>query len=177
MTNNYFLSGDRIYLRDVRLSDANETYCGWMSDPDVTQYLESRFYPNGMEELQRYVEHLRDDRNQPFFAICLKNQDRHIGNIKLGPINWIQRHADVGIIIGEKDCWGKGYATDAIELVRDYAFGTLNLHKLTAGCYLPNQGSVRAFEKAGFAVEGVRKSHYSCKEEYVDAILLGIVKE
>lgn len=176
MSDSHFLTGERIYLREVRLSDVNEIYCGWMNDPDVTQYLESRFYATGMKELQQYVERLVEDRNQPFFAICLKNEDRHIGNIKLGPINWIHRHADIGIIIGEKDCWKQGYATDAIKLMRDYAFGILNLHKLTAGCYYLNQSSVRAFEKAGFVVEGIRKSHYFCQAGYLDAVLLGIAR-
>lgn len=171
----YFLAGERIYLREVRPSDVNDNYYRWMNDPEVTQYLESRFYPNSLEGLREYVASKLGDRDNVFLAIVLKDGDRHIGNIKLGPINWIHRFADVGILIGEKDCWGKGYATEAIRLVVDYAFRVLNLHKLTAGCYELNQDSIKAFQKAGFAVEGIRKYHFYYKGVYIDDILLGMI--
>ena len=153
----HFLEGERIYLREVRASDANENYYRWMNDPEVTQYLESRFYPNSLESLREYVASKTGDREEVFLAIVLKDGDRHIGNIKLGPINWIHRFADVGILIGEQDCWGKGYATEVIRLVMHYAFSVLNLHRLTAGCYSLNQGSAKSFQKAGFVVDGVRR--------------------
>jgi [ribosomal protein S5]-alanine N-acetyltransferase len=169
------LEGDRIYLRGVCLDDVNEVYCGWLNDPEVNKYLESRFYPQTLETLRDFVGSKLGDRENPFFAIILKEGDRHIGNIKLGPINNIHRFADIGIIIGEKDCWGKGYGLEAIRLIVKYAFDTLNLHKLTAGCYEPNAPSMKAFIKAGFTQEGVRKSHCYCDGKYVDDILLGLV--
>ncbi|HLJ93361.1 MAG TPA: GNAT family protein [Gemmataceae bacterium] len=172
-----FLSGRRLYLREVRLEDVSQTYYRWMSDPEVTRFLESRFFPNSMESIRQFVTSKQGDRNNVFLAIVLHEQDRHIGNIKLGPIDWIHRLGEVGILIGEKDCWGKGYATEAIKLCVEYAFNRLNLHKLTAGCYANNEGSTRTFEKAGFVHEGLRKQHCFCDGTYVDVILLGHVKE
>ena len=172
-----YLEGERIYLREVRPSDANENYYRWMNDPEITRYLESRFYPNALENIQDYVKSKLGDRESVLFAIVLKGSDHHIGNIKIGPINWIHRLADIGLVIGEKDCWGKGYATEAISLVIKYAFETLNLHKLTASCYDVNQGSAKAFLKAGFFYEGTRKKHSYCAAKYVDMILLGILHE
>lgn len=171
-----FLEGKRLYLREVRLADVNENYYRWMNDREVTRYLESRFYPNSMEKLAEYVASKLGDRNNVFLAIVLKEGDRHIGNIKLGPIDWIHRVGDVGLIIGEKDCWGKGYASEAISLMGEYAFGRLNLRKVTAGCYASNQGSVKAFQKAGFVIEGLRLQHYYCDGKYDDAVLLGILR-
>jgi [ribosomal protein S5]-alanine N-acetyltransferase len=171
-----FLEGKRIYLREVRLTDVNENYYRWMNDKEVTRYLESRFYPNSMEKLAEYVTTKLGDRNNIFLAIVQKDGDRHIGNIKLGPIDWIHRVGDLGLIIGEKDCWGKGYASEAISLVVEYAFGQLNLRKVTAGCYALNQGSIKAFQKAGFVIEGVRRQHYYCGGSYDDGILLGILR-
>jgi RimJ/RimL family protein N-acetyltransferase len=172
----YFLEGKRIYLREVRPSDVNERYYRWMNDSEVTRYLESRFFPNATEKLHDYVVGKLGDRDNVFLAIVLKEEDRYIGNIKLGPIQWIHRLADIGLLIGEKDCWGKGYATEAIQLVSDYAFNVLNLHKVTAGCYGLNEGSARAFQKAGFVVEGVRKEQFYANGSYVDDILLGLTR-
>lgn len=172
----YFLEGKRIYLREVRPSDVNERYYRWMNDPEITRFLESRFAPNAIENLRDYVAGKLGDRDNIFLAIVLKKEDRHIGNIKLGPIQWIHRLADIGLLIGEKDCWGKGYATEAIQLVSDYAFNVLNLHKVAAGCYGPNEGSARAFQKAGFVVEGVRKEQFYTNGSYVDDILLGLIR-
>jgi ribosomal-protein-alanine N-acetyltransferase len=172
-----FLEGDRIYLRGVCPDDVNEAYYRWMNDPEVNKYLESRFYPHSLERLRDYVCSKLGDQENPFFAIILKEGDRHIGNIKLGPINTIHRFADIGIIIGEQDCWGKGYGTEAIRLIVEYAFNTLNLHKVTAGFYKPNIKSMKAFEKAGFSQEGVRKSHCYCDGKYVDDILFGLVRK
>lgn len=171
----YFIEGERLYLRGVTADDVNETYLRWMHDPEVMQYLESRFQPHSLSSLHEFVTQMQHDRDQLFLAIVLKDKDRHIGNIKLGPINWIHRFADIGLLIGEKDCWGKGYATEAIQLLTQYAFNALNLHHLTAGCYATNMGSARAFLKAGWVEEGRRKSYFYSAGKYVDEILLGIV--
>lgn len=168
-----FLEGERLYLRGVTSEDVTDAYLRWMNDPEVTRYLESRFFPQTKEGIRSFVESLQGDRDNAFFAIVLKEGDRHIGNIKLGPINWLHRLGEIGLMIGEKDTWGKGYAAEAIRLITDYAFRHLNLHKVTAGCYGSNQGSARAFERAGFTVEGLRPQHFFCEGEYVDFILLG----
>ena len=170
-----FLEGERLYLRGVTPEDVTDAYVRWMNDPEVTRYLESRFFPHSKEGIRSFVESLQGDRDNAFFAIVLKEGDRHIGNIKLGPINWLHRLGEIGLMIGEKDTWGKGYAAEAIRLISDYAFRHLNLHKVTAGCYGSNQGSARAFERAGFKVEGLRPQHFFCEGEYVDFILLGKV--
>ena len=78
-------------------------------------------------------------------------------------------------MIGENHVWGMGYATEAINLLSGYAFGILNLHKLTAGMYAINPQGPRAFEKAGFS-RGLRKGHLYCKGTYVDVILMGLVR-
>ena len=170
----HFIEGERIYLREVRISDVNENYYRWMNDPDVNQYLETRYIPQSFENIKRYVENLDGQTNEIFLAICLKENNQHIGNIKLGPINWIHRFADISLVIGEKNYWGKGIATEAIRLVSDFAFKTINLRKLKAGCYALNIGSAKAFEKASFKKEGLIKGQWIVDNEPVDEILLGL---
>ena len=83
---------------------------------------------------------------------------KHIGNIKLGPINIHHNCAEIGLIIGDKDSWGKGLASRAISIVTQFGFNQLKLAKLSAGCYENNIGSKKAFEKSGYQVEGFLKN-------------------
>lgn len=168
----HFIEGNRIYLREVKAEDVNESYYRWMNDDDITHYTESRFYPYSKEQLRNYVNTLDGRTDSVFLAIIEKESQCHIGNIKLGNINWIHRRADIGIIIGDKQCWGKGYASEAICLLSDYAFQKLNLHKVWAGCYIDNIASIKAFEKAGFEREGVQKRHAFYAGKYVDVVLM-----
>lgn len=173
----HFIEGTRIFLREVRAEDVNEGYYQWMNDDDVTRYTESRFYPYSKEQLCNYVTALDGRTDSVFLAIVEKSSQQHIGNIKLGNINWIHRRADIGIIIGDKQYWGKGYGSEAICLLSDYAFQKLNLHKVWAGCYIDNIASIKAFEKAGFEREGVQKRHVFYAGKYVDVVLMGRFRE
>jgi len=170
-----YVEGKRLYLREVRESDVNENYYRWLNDPEVNQFLETRYVPRSLENIRDYVRHMDGKQDEVFMAICLKNGDRHVGNIKVGPINQIHRYGDVSLLIGEKDCWGKGYATEAIELMCDFSFQTLNMRKLKAGCYADNVGSARAFEKAGFSGEGRLKGVFLVNGKPVDHLLLGLL--
>lgn len=172
-----YLRGERIYLRKVCLTDVNENYYRWMNDPEVTRYLESRFFPNDMDSLRENVASKLKDKNNVFLTIIRSDTDEHIGNIKLGPIDWMHRLADVGVLIGDKASWGKGYATEAIGLVVRLAFQQLNLHKLTAGYYSDNKGSGKAFNSNGFVIEGIRRKHRLCEGLYVDTVILGLLRE
>jgi len=176
MSNNiyeHFIEGGQIYLREVRSDDVNQNYYKWMNDNEITRYTESRYYPYSMEQLQAFVSSLDGKRDDVFLAIIEKSTDKHVGNIKLGSIDWIHRRANIGVIIGEKACWGKGYASEAIALLSSYAFNKLNLYKVWSGCYANNTGSIKAFKKAGFKEEGVQKRHYYYAGEYIDVVLLG----
>ncbi len=84
---------------------------------------------------------------------------RHIGNIRLGPINKNHKHGPIGLIIGDRDKWGIGVATEAIVLVTRFGFRELGLQKISAACYESNIGSKRAFEKAGYKIEGFKRNH------------------
>ena len=170
------ICGERIYLREVRVEDVNQAYYRWMNDREVTRYLESRFFPHSLESLQEFVRKMAADQSHVFLAICLKEDKRHIGNAKLGPINWIHRYADLGLIIGEKDCWGQGYASEVIGCLVSYAFNILDLHKLIAGCYEAHQASLKAFQKNGFRIEGIRKKQYRLDGKYVNAVTMGLIE-
>ena len=168
------LNGERIYLRRLTEDDASEDYVRWMNDPDINQYLESRFYTHTIDSTKAFIRSVTNESNYQF-GIFWKETDKHIGNIKIGSINAYHRYADIGFLIGEKDFWGKGIATEAIGLATDFAFNTLKLHKIWGGLYSPNIGSLRAFQKNGYEQEGVKKSQYLLKGVYYDDIMFGKV--
>lgn len=171
------IKGKRVVLRNLRVSDANKKYSSWLNDREVNGFLESRFEKWSISKIKNYIKMLDRDRKTVSLAIIHKELGNHIGNIKLGPINLIHGFADIGILIGDKSYWGKGLATEAITLLKKYAFNRLGIHKLTAGAYINNTGSIKAFKRSGFIEEGVRKSHCLYKGRYVDYVLLGVARK
>ncbi|MEN3795139.1 GNAT family N-acetyltransferase [Aeromonas caviae] len=160
-----------ITIRNMIISDITETYCDWLNDNEVNHYLESRFTKWDINSLLKYYH----DKSgvELLLAIIDNNSGAHIGNVKVSSIDKHHRRADIGIIIGDKKFWGKGIATEAIELVTNYCFSTLQLHKVTAGAYAENKASINAFMKNGFLIEGERREHYITEAGWTSAILLG----
>ncbi|MBF0594163.1 MAG: GNAT family N-acetyltransferase, partial [Candidatus Omnitrophica bacterium] len=111
------------------------------------------------------------------FGIFLKQDGRHVGNIKIGNIHPKHQFADIGIIIGDRDIWGQGFATEAIRLCVRFSFEELKLHKLFAGMVAGNEGSFRAFKKAGFGDSGHFRKHYWMDGEYRDAYIVELLNE
>lgn len=165
------LESDNFYLRNISLEDCNENYLSWMNDYEINKYLESRFTTHSIDSLKDFVDSMNNSDNNVLFAIIDKSSDKHIGNIKLGNIHPVHKYADIGLIIGDKNYWGKGIATKSIQLVTEYAFNNLNLRKVLAGVYENNIGSIRAFEKCGFKRAYIKKDTYFFEDNYIDAIV------
>jgi ribosomal-protein-alanine N-acetyltransferase len=165
-----------IFLRSLNSSDVSIGYLAWLSDPEINASLEVRFAPTQtLNALELFITDINASSNNLLLGIFLQKSNDHIGNIKLGPIDWNHLTGDIGFLIGEKKQWGKGYASQSIALLVKYAFETLGLAKLTAGCYAENEGSRQALLKAGFLDEGRRKSQWISRGKRQDGILMGLV--
>jgi RimJ/RimL family protein N-acetyltransferase len=163
----------RLVLRTLTAADATERYLGWMRDPETTRYLEARLAKHSLGSLRAFVESCNASPDQLLLGIFLLDGE-HIGNIKVGPVNAYHRNAAVGLLIGERDQWGKGYATEAIAAVTAHAFDDMGLQKLYAGCYASNAGSARAFLKAGWTEEGRSKAHWLLDGRREDNLSVGM---
>ncbi len=161
-----------LYLRLLTPDDVGAHYLRWMHNPAIVQYLESRWSVHTIDSIKKYVAETNASGNNFLFGMFLLESHQHIGNIKIGNVNWIHRFADVGLMIGEETAWGKGYGTEAIRLVAQYAFEEINLHKLVAGIYTSNVGSYRAFIKAGWREVGLLAKHRLLHGVYVDEWLM-----
>lgn len=168
--------GESIFLRTLTPEDATPTYLSWLSDPTINAFLEIRFDPpRSVSDLSSFIFDSNTSSDTLFLGIFLCEDNRHIGNIKLGPIDWQHQVSEVGFLIGDKAQWGKGYASQAISMVSDFAFSNLGLAKLTAGCYAENIGSQHALIKAGYINEGQRISQWLVNGKRQDGLLLGRV--
>lgn len=150
-----------------------DAYVSWLNAPEVNRFLESRFGEHSLESTRAYVATMLDSPQYLFLGIRLRASGRHVGNIKLGPVDRQHATADVGILVGDQAAWGKGVATSAIVQACAIARDCLQLRKLTAGCYASNVGSSRAFEKAGFTIEGTRPQQFLLDGRPEDGVLMG----
>ena len=170
MNKDVIQEGPRILLRPVTLDDAGKQYCNWLNDPEVNQYLETRFEEQTIQSIREYVKAMRNDPDVLFQAIILKHGNFHIGNIKLGPVCVRYRRSEISFFVGDKQFWGQGLATEAVGLLTDYALNKLKLIKAAGGVYSNNKGSQRVFEKLGYELEGVLKNHYLSGNVWVDRL-------
>lgn len=167
------LTGPTLSLRPLEASDAAEAYIGWLHDPLVTRYLEARFTDYTVDHLRAYIERENNSPDAVPFAMVTEPDGTFIGTIKLSRIRPAHLSAQLGLMIGARQEWGRGHGTAAIELACQYAFDTLGLHRIAAGCYASNPGSASAFLKAGFIVEGRLLQDRWSEGGWVDTILLG----
>ncbi len=169
------LETPRLILRTMSTADANDTYLSWMRDPVVNQYLESRFsLPECTQDLITFIEYINATPDSLLCGIFLREDLRHIGNIKIGPV--VTRHArsEIGYLIGDRESWGKGYASEAIREICQYGFKDFGLAKITAGVYETNTGSAKALIKAGFVHEATIPSHVICEGRRIGSMMFGL---
>jgi RimJ/RimL family protein N-acetyltransferase len=111
------------------------------------------------------------------FAIRTLADDRLIGTIGLWVSSWTNGEAWAGISIGERDYWGNGYGTDAMKIILRYGFTELNLYRVSLDALASNARAVRAYEKAGFVVEGYTRGAAKYDGQHGDEIYMGILRE
>lgn len=171
------LIGRSAVLKPIGPEHVGPRYVAWMNDPQINRFLESRFVHHDLGAISRFVEQVARSANDFMFGIHLVDVGEHVGNIRLGPIDTMHQRASVGFLIGERSAQGRGVATEAVGLVAQFAFERLVLAKLTAGAYASNGGSLRVFQKSGWAREGLRRKHVKSDSFRDDVVEFGLLKE
>lgn len=160
-----------VALRDLTLDDVTERYVAWLNDPEVNAALESRFTAQTLETVREFVS-AHAGREDVLMLAVIEPGGRHVGNVKVGPLSSHHGTADLGLFIGEREVWGRGYATSAIRQATALAFERLGARKLTASCYTGNVGSAAAFRRAGWTEEGVRPGQFVAADGSVQGQLM-----
>jgi RimJ/RimL family protein N-acetyltransferase len=175
-----FSTGRKTILRPLNKATDVGAITQWVNDPDVQQYV-GMFLPETLEQERTWLEKLDNNEKNIVFAIQTKptkiTPSRFIGLIGIHGINWKDRVAETGALIGDKRYWSRGYGTDAKMQVINYAFNALNLHKLTSAAIAYNERSLRYSLHCGYKVEGTRKRQIFKSGEYHDLVILGLFKE
>ncbi len=177
------IDGKKVFLKPFDEQNLNDPkYFAWVTDIEVIKYIGRDEYlkPLRFEKVREYVEGLWCNELCAFFAIYHSQENQFIGTVKINYLNeagLITRTADIGIMIGAREYWGKGLATDALFATCQYTFNVLGARKLTAGAVAANGGVIKAFLKIGFKEEGRIRKKLLISGEYIDHVLLGCFKD
>jgi RimJ/RimL family protein N-acetyltransferase len=151
---NIDLESERLIYKRVSVEHVTEDYVNWINDSEVNMYLETRGNYT-LDLLKLYVEE-QYSKEIFFWAIHLKDSKKHIGNIKIDPINSKANSGEYGILMGDKINWGKGYAKEASLAIIKYCFESLKLSKITLGVIEDNINAVMLYKKIGFIIDEVK---------------------
>ncbi len=167
------LEGRSIYFKPLSLSDVQEIH-GYASDENVSRFIGWNLM-HTLNETHEYIEKMirRESEGTHLYAsVALRTTGTIIGTAMIFNFDREANHAEIGYVF-HSDYWGKGYGTETIALMSDFAFESLNLHKLHACVVDANIGSVKVLEKNGFKLEGRLKDYYFIDGTYYDGLFFG----
>ncbi len=170
------LAGQLVRLRPAAREDV-PLFVRWFNDPDVLHWLHLSEMPRPtlQSETERFERHQHDPFRRTWIIETADGEP--VGNIGLVGIDDVHFRAELGISIGEKECWGRGLGTDAIRVLLRYAFTELGLRRVTLITDADNERGVRCYEKCGFRREGLLRGHRLRYGEPLDMIAMAVLKE
>jgi diamine N-acetyltransferase len=170
--------GERIRLRGVERADLPR-FVEWLNDPEVVDGL-GMFLPLSMADEEKWFDKAgeREPAEKPL-VIDIRDGDswRMIGTCSLFGIEWSSRFAEVGIFIGDKSIWNKGYGTETMHVLVRHGFETLNLNRIWLRVHADNLRAVRSYEKVGFIHEGRYRQGVYKHGKYIDDLLMSILRD
>jgi RimJ/RimL family protein N-acetyltransferase len=173
VTERPILRGERVWLRPVETSDIMGTS---LDDVELAHYAGFRRGFSRVEG-ERFAQHLAaQGEGEPNFAICPLGEDRSIGSCGLRDVDRTNGSAEVSIFITAREDWSKGYGTDAMAALLDFAFGALRLERVWLRVFDYNERAVRSYEKAGFVTEARLRHDRYHRGVHHDVFLMAIVR-
>ena len=167
---------EKIRLRAFESEDL-ETILHWVNDEDVTMNLsDALVFPVSRADELKWLESVSmSNPREKVFAVETMD-GRLIGSAGLRDINWIERKAELGIMIGEKSCWNQGFGTAAIRELLRTGFGKMNLNRIYLRVFENNMRAIHVYRKCGFQQEGIlREDHYR-GSQYYNTMIMGILR-
>jgi len=170
------LVGEKCYLSPCSLEDA-EKWTEWLNDLEVTIPLGDEAYtPLSLDKQKEVINDIIKEQSHVFNIIELEN-DTLIGRCGFFGVDHVNRKAMLGIVIGEKEYWDKGYGQDATKLLLDYGFNLLNLNSIMLGTFSFNERAINCYKKVGFKEIGRRRQARIIAGKKFDIIFMDILAE
>ena len=169
------LAGDLVVLR--RHAPENlEAFRRWYGDPEVARLTRYQDGPMRTDEIDRFFTARVIGLDSLALAVHVKETNRLIGSCAFSQLDGDNGSGLFHITIGEKDCWGQGYGTEATRLMLDHAFGALGLHRVSLTVFAFNERAIRSYRKVGFTVEGHAREAIFRDGQYWDEIAMSILE-
>ena len=170
------LRGERVFLRPAEREDI-PSFIAWLSDAVVSEGLATRAPWSRVAE-DAWFDELQKDQSKTIwhFAICLRDGGRPVGFCALHAIDHVNGSTELGIGIGDRSEWDKGYGTEAMRILLDFAFGELRLHRLFLQVFDFNARAIHVYESVGFTLEGTEREAYYRHGRYHDMHVMGILR-
>jgi RimJ/RimL family protein N-acetyltransferase len=171
------LAGRLVVLRPLCSADRAKSV-RWRNDPGIRDNILGYRFPVTEAMEADWIDAVLKDqsRTRVVLAIEDKSDGALVGFVYLNNIDWFARNAEFGILIGERSRHGKGLAREALSLIADYAFESLNLHKLYLRVVAFNKRALRLYRAFGFADEGVQRQQAYLRGRYYDVVLMGLIR-
>lgn len=166
----------RVYLRAFELDDYETTHA-WRKDQDILKGIVGMKYFVSSEYEKKWMNDAIFNNDSIKLAICLKEADRHVGNVYLTNIDHVNKNCMFGIFLGDKSTWGKGLASEATILILNHAFYELGMVRVSSRQLSNNKSSIKLHERCGFKQEGVLRKAVFKNGEYSDLNLMSILRE
>ncbi len=165
--------GKKTNLRTLGKKDLEKSLM-WLKDPSINMYLSHNFRDYTEEQELKWFEFIQNSNNDVVFAIEDKDSSFYIGNCALHKIDWDRKSCEMGIVIGDKNYWDKGYGSDAVETIIEFAFQKLGLESIQLNVYKYNCRAIRVYRKSGFKLTGTEKKNHFYDGKYWDTLLMEI---
>lgn len=165
------INGSKVYLRPILKSDI--IYLNnWKNNENIYKYLGGGYIPTSIDQHEKWMDSIIDSTgNNKRFVICnLENQP--VGMVGLYSINWIHRHCEIGLFIGDENSHGKGYAKESCILLESYAKSYLNLRKIKLNVVLNNESATSLWKSLGYEQVGQFKEERFIDGDYMDLVLM-----
>lgn len=174
--NNKVFTGQLVRLVTVNFENDPRLFAQWEQDSEYQRLFYDEFARRyNPAQIRKLLEEEVDAMH--FFVIERLEDGRKIGMVDLSGFNWVVGNAWVGIGIGEREMWGKGYGTDAMRIVLRYAFDELNLRRVTLSVFEVNPRGIASYQKAGFRHEGAIPGAILKAGQRCDLIFMGILRQ
>lgn len=168
---------ERIYLKPLSLDELCGNYVNWLNDKEVCKYNSHGDELYTKEMAIDFISSLQNDKSKEVYAVYLKENNLHIGNISLQKIDFKNKSAEIAYLFGEKEHWHKGYAKEASLILLNRAFTELNLHRIYFGTSIHNTSMQKLGESLGFKKEGILKDAQLKNGKYNDIITYGLLED